>query len=438
MVAKENQNRHGSRIEVEIERLAHGGDGVGKQLNGEAKGRVVFVPKSCPGDRLSVELTASKKRFARGSIVDILEPGPGRVEPECAYFPLCGGCSWQHVSLPVQREALSHGIQFGFRALLNEKSEILPIRVGAGTGYRQRLRLHALWRPSGFVLGFRESGGRRVVPIRDCVVATAALRAHLSGLVEILEKNVAETRGEGSVVLLEDGLGDVLLSVKGPWLPTLKAAGLKKGFAGVSIERDKKREFVGKSHGEWPVEGCEQPLRVKNGDFAQANTEIVQQLVGDLAGELALLKPQRVLELFCGSGTLTLPLATDAIERWTAVDSVEDAVESLRDRYATDQKMKWFVASRPSELPRHMGTDTDLILMDPPREGAADWMDFVAGQNAATILYVSCDYMTQVRDIAELSAHGYQITRLYSYDMFPHTGHVETLAVLQKGESHGG
>jgi len=435
MVTNVQKNRYGSNdvVTVQVERLAHGGEGVGPQTDGEFPGRMVFARGTAPGDIVKVELSTSKKRFARGSVVEVEEEGPGRQESPCHHSDLCGGCAWLHVTPEVQRNALQANLEFAYRRLVSSPDVFQPLRFGASLGYRQRVRLHCRWRQTGVQLGFREARGPGIVPISDCKVASPAIREMLNTLKPILGSHTAVPRGQGSVTIMEDGKGDLFLLLAGPWATPILSLARDLGFAGVALEGKNGREYAGRHVGIWPQTDGRADLRVLNGGFTQANGEVTQLLIEDLRAELAAHAPEKVLELFCGSGTLTIPLFDGSKGTWTGIDAAEDAVMTLRETLVDEEQLSLFVASAPNEVPPRIGGGVDLCLMDPPREGAADWLEWLADKELDTILYVSCDPMTQVRDVEVLVGSGYEIKKIIGYDMFPNTGHIETLAILVRG-----
>jgi len=231
---------------------------------------------------------------------------------------------------------------------------------------------------------------------------------------------------------MEDGRGALLLSLRGPWKGRVVEAFEELELAGMTLETNGKSSSAGDSFGVWDQGEQLPPLRILNGGFSQANTEVLGLLVEDLRREWNTLSPRRVLELFCGSGTLTIPLFSAQIESWTAIDGSEPAVMALRDTFHGEKRLKCFVGREPELVPAAYFGQPDVVLMDPPREGASDWLERIIDVEPTTILYVSCDPMTQVRDAQVLSEAGYELVRLYGYDMFPNTSHMESLAVLTK------
>ena len=287
-------------VEVRIDALAAGGDGVGR----DASGRVVFVPMTAPGDRVQVRLSERKERFARGRVETLLEPGPGRTTPRCSAFGRCGGCDWQHLSYPVQcraKEAIARDALTRIGGLAAP-----PLRWFASPriyGYRERARIAV----TGKQVGFREGRSHKIAPVDQCPVLLPALDTALQDL-------VAAPPGDDA-----DG-GDAGTAADWELAVDREGAALATPLAGERAEREL---CIG-----------DEVLTVSTGAFTQANPFLIEawsRYICDAAGV-----GHRVLELFAGVGTLSLPLARRASSLVAARSSGGAACHGSRARSLAD------------------------------------------------------------------------------------------------------
>lgn len=379
-------------IELHIDSLAAGGDGVGRGPDG----RVVFVPGTAPGDRVRVRIERARARFARGRVDALLEPAPTRVEPPCPAFGRCGGCAWQHLDYPAQLEAkrriLSDALVRIGGISLAEPPPLTP--SPEPYGYRLRTRLQV----EGGRVGYRRKGSRELCAVESCPVLVPGLEAGLRQLAARAPANDGEWElacVSGEVRVSELGVG---------------------GRAGAPLELAVAGERV----------------RFSAGVFAQANALLLESLVGSVLG--ALGSGGLLVELFAGSGLFTLPAA----RRFASVVAVEGdptAAEDLGANLAAAglthvRVVRRRVEEAGSEL---RGLSPEALLLDPPRVGLAPGgAELLASLGAARVAYLSCDPATLARDLKALAPHGYRLVGVEGFDLFPQTPHVEALALLER------
>ncbi len=358
--------RVGSEIELTIETLAAGGDGVGR-----SEGRVIFVPRTAPGDRVRVQLVRVRPRYVRGELRALLEPGPQRRESPCPYFGRCGGCRWLHLEDDAQ-EAGRLGILRDALQRIGGIRELPPIelvRSPAPFGYRSRARVAY----AHGKVGFRAWHSHEVVDIERCLVLDAETQSKLSQLRE------RPPRGSGEIEI--------------------------RGY-GEKVDVADRRLAVGPSA------------------FFQANRllwerwlEVVSAACG--SGELAL-------ELYAGVGFYTGEIEKNfksviAVERST---SARDARRNTRARVIQAAAEIW--------LPEQVGSlHPDLVLMNPPRGGCdARVVGALRALAPARVVYVSCEPSTLARDAARLGPT-FRVTGLSLLDALPQTEKVEAVATLE-------
>jgi len=356
----------GDELELTVERLAAGGDGVA-----HSDGLTVFVPRAAPGDRLRVRVTESQRRFARAEITAVLDPGPARREPACPYYGRCGGCSWLHLSEPAQLEARL-AISRAALERIAGRADLPEIEVVASPrplGYRARARVaHA-----GGRIGFRARGSREVVDVARCAVLDPATQEALERL------RAAAPQGEGESEIR--GVGDAI------------------SLAGRRFE-------------------------LAPGAFFQANAALWErwvELVLELCGE-----GERAVELYCGIGFYTAGLAR-RFARVVALEGAREAAACAARNCAAELVCAPAEVWAPRELPK---LAPQLVLLNPPRVGChIKVSEALAHSGARRIVYVSCEPATLARDLARIGPR-FRIARLVLIDALPQTHHVELVAAL--------
>jgi 23S rRNA (uracil1939-C5)-methyltransferase len=407
----------GDSIEINIERLAYGGEGVAHY-----QGLAIFVREAAPGDWLRIQITERKKRFARAVIEEIITPSPSRREPPCKYFGQCGGCQLQHISYQTQ---LTAKVAFIRDALKRTGKIDWPgeIKIHSANEFHYRLRAKfkiepispANQNPAAARIGFYHMGSHKVCDIENCPILLPELNDALRTIrAEIKRTTVKEIEIAASQIFdyETDNLKALNLTIPDSqrFVPVVSYAGAIT------------REIGGATY------------RFAPSTFFQANAllldEFVKEAVGVEKGDLAL-------DLYAGVGLFTIPLARN-FKQVIGVESnprsVEFAesnlfnnkVENANVVYShTDRWLKNFLSQTEKQTP-------DLILLDPPRNGAAEAIEWIGQLNSPRIHYVSCDPMTMARDLNLLVAGNYEIERLVAFDMFPQTYHVESIAFLKK------
>ena len=395
-------------LELAIDSLAFGGDGVGR----DADGRVVFVPLAAPGDRVEVALSEEKKGFARGEILRVLASGPLRVAPPCPVFGSCGGCQWQHVSYPAQLAAKAEIVA---RALRAEAGAVLEPALGSPATYGYRRRVRLTMRPGHDggppVLGFRARRSHEVVDVKSCPLCEPGLNAALAA---VRDRLVPALGRPCTIELLAGDRVHVAVDVGGPEAEAAAAALIgRASIAGVTL--------AGVAVGA-PGVLVEGVVASASG-FAQAQRE--QNLaLRELVAAWAEPAGARVLELYAGAGNLTKALAAAGAAEIEAVE--EDAAQVAAA--APLPGVRFRVARAEDAV---AGSTADVLVLDPPRTGALEVVRAVAAASAlARIVYVSCDPMTLARDVAVLTAAGWRLERARALDMMPQTFHIEVVAKL--------
>ena len=415
---------------VEIDRLASGGDGVGRLEDG----RVVFVPFAAPGDVLRVEIVERRKRHARARIVEIESPGPARRLPRCPVFGSCGGCVWQHLEYPAQLEAkrailLDAVVRIGG---LEPPGAVAMCGSPEEFGYRSRARVLA----SGGKVGFRRLRSHELEPIEHCPVLSPPVDRALADAARI-----GQTRPTGQTTQTRQARQIGGLESRGPQgeRRAPRAGGglaveVEIAVGGGGVVRTGSLDPEALASGP-PLElevGGER-LRVSPGVFTQANDLVLPELCASVQREAG--SGRRLAELFAGAGTFTLSLAR-RFDGLLAVESNARATGDLAfnlERAGLASRVEVRTQAVEQALGAIAAFEPELIVLDPPRSGLAPGCAVgVAGAGARRIVYVSCDPATLARDLRLIVEAGYRLVRLQGFDLFPQTQHVEALAVLDQ------
>lgn len=397
-------------FEVKIEKLIYGGYGLGRH-----RGKVIFVPFSAPGDRLLVKAVEEKKTFTRAVIVKLLEPGPGRVEPGCQYFSSCGGCQWQHLEYARQVDAKRSILEEIFHHRFPGTKDLL-IGMKACTrdyGYRSRARLQVTGSGPTAKIGFFRFQSHDVQDIHFCPLLQPTLNTALASI-----RNSEKARAAASgACRLEIACVEESESWSSARVPA-HSDNLQNQDAPVLQRR------VG-----------EYRYTVSPAAFFQANDFMLTELVQTVMQVANPASRRSALDLFCGVGLFTLPLAR-RFETVLGIDSSRLACDLARSN-ATAAGLQniqitcegvegWMEPSRPGS-----SRSFDLIVLDPPRAGAGpEVMNRIRECAPEIILYVSCDPQTLVRDLASIPASEYRIDYIQGLDLFPQTYHFETVVRL--------
>jgi len=446
----------GEELELSIESLAYGGNGVARH-----EGFVVFVRGGLPGDRVRARVTKVKRGFAEGFASAVLEPGPDRVEAPCRHFGTCGGCRFQDLSYDVQLAQKEQQVRDALVRIGRIPDPPLEPIVPATSiyGYRNKLEYSFSAGEDGLELGFHRAGRwDEVIGIEACLLTTDVgneIRRAVRGWAreERLEPYDQAT-GEGYLrhLVVREGRNT------GQALVVLVTAPGERFEAGYFVDVLRRFPEVRSIHWAindtpaeqtnlptkllWGAEAIEEEIlglrfRVRPSAFLQTNTEMAEQLYG-LAREFAgLTGDENVFDLYCGTGTIGLALAPDAGKVWgleISEEAVACAIENAElNGIENAQFFAGNVGQTLEELAQKAGA-ADVVVVDPPRAGLAGKALRRTGALAARrIVYVSCNPTTLASDVQVLrDDYGYTLVRCRPVDMFPHTPHVESVSLLTR------
>lgn len=428
-------------VEVEIHDLAHDGRGVGRLDD-----KVVFVHGALPGERVHARLTGRNRKYDEAITLVVDKASSERVEPRCEWFGNCGGCALQHLDADAQVRWKQGRLAENLKRIGRvEPGRWLDPVTAEPWNYRRRARLSARLVPGkGRVLvGFREVGGRYVADIEGCDVLHPAFADRLMSLSALIGGMSTPDR----IAQVECAAGDDTAAIVLRHLEPLTEQDEARLVAwsdetGIAVYlQPKGPDTVHRLHPaehrlQYRLDAFDLVMDFHPQHFVQVNAAINRQLT-ERAVELMDAGPDdRVLDLFCGLGNFSLPLARRAgsvlgVELEGAL--VEAAEANARRNGLDNAAFRTADLQQPPERLDWLRGAFDGVLIDPPRSGALDVLPLVAASGARRVVYVSCDPATLARDAGELvHTHGFELKQAGVADMFPHTAHVESLAVFER------
>ena len=445
--------------EVNIEGCTAEGQGVAR-----IDGRAVFVAGALPGERCTIKILKVSKTAIWAKLDELLDASPHRIEPDCPVCSKCGGCDFRHVSyeeeLRIKKQRVDDALRrIGGLELVSE--EILP--SPQQERYRNKAILNVGERGGKAVTGFYRPRSHDIVPIESCLLqdtaadtAAAVLRRWMDqysvpaydelsgrGIVRRLFVRSVKHGVCVCIVAAADKLPhcDKLIDMLREACPALVSVVLNVNRSkGNGILSDKFLTLWGEDSID--AELCSLRFKLSPRSFFQINTPQAEKLYARAIEYAGLSGTERVLDLYCGTGTIGLCAAAQCAHVTGAEivnAAIEDAKENARRNGIENAD---FICADASDAARHfadIGMTPDVIIVDPPRKGLApDVINSIVQMAPARVVYVSCDPATLARDLKLFNEKGYKATRLTAADMFPRTRHVESVALLCKAAAERG
>ena len=439
-------------MKLRIEKAVYGGAGLGHAPEGDAlAGKTIFVPLTLPGELVECEVTEDRRSFANARLSSVIEPAATRIAPPCEYFPVCGGCHYQHASyveqLAMKRsilaETLTHaGVPVG--------QESIAIISGEPLAYRNRIRLHIRFGDSA--LCYREAGSHRDVVVDHCPIAAPLLQLALKVFPEIAANTGLESGLFDEIEFFTNAEEDTLLLS----LWTTYGANATRAFPilcdalqeavpqlrGALLFQVETQKGQGRQQAVWQdpkltYKVGTQSYRVSAGSFFQVNRFVLPALLAHVTdGHIGKI----AWDLYAGVGLFSAALA----EKFTHITAVESAGSSARDlrQNLAGKSHRIIVAItldflriQVGELKEKKPDDKkpDLVIVDPPRAGLGKDVAALLSQiGPPKLTYISCDPATLARDLQWLLHSGYHLETITLVDLFPQTYHLETVVKLSR------
>jgi len=440
---RRRQSLPSAPVAAHVTDLTHEGYGVAR-----VNGKTVFIAGALPAEDVHFVYSARKRNYDQGRVSSIEQPSPLRVEPECPHFGVCGGCSLQHLQADEQ-------IHFKQKILLDNLARIghvepqttrVPMR-GPAWGYRRkaRLGLKYVFKKEKLLIGFREAASRYLADLSLCKILIPAVGERLTEIADCIRQLSIYQ----AVPQIEVAAGDENIALVIRHLQPLSEADRQ---CLVEFARSRGFDIYTQAAGPdsivplWPASPALYYRLEQFGlrfdflptDFIQVNAQINQQVISAVLTALDLQPQHRVLELFCGIGNFSLPIARHC-GQVVAVEGDAALVERARANAAANviDNVDFHVSNLMQDLPalpwwhkQHY----DRVFLDPPRSGAQEVLPVLAQLKPSRIVYVSCNPATLARDAGILCGeYGYRLSEAGVMDMFPHTAHVESIAVFVRG-----
>ena len=427
-----------------IESLDHEARGIAR-----LEGKTIFVDGALPGEKVDYASFRKKPSYELAHLVSVLKPSNARVEPRCPHFCVCGGCAMQHMEPAAQVAAKQRVLEDSLWHIGRVRPEqILPPIHGAPWGYRHRARfaVRKVEKKAGVLVGFHERRSSYIADMQTCAV----LPAHVSALLMPLRELIGALSIAQRLPQVEVSVGEQCTAVVFRILEPLRPADERllrdfaERYAIVVYLQPKGPDSAYRFH---PLPGprlsytlpeFDLELDFKPTDFTQVNHAVNRLLV---RRAVRLLDPQpgeRIADLFCGLGNFTLPIARSGADV-VGIEGSPALVERGRESALANglgERVEFGVANLFECTEASLGAlgRFDKMLIDPPREGAIEVVKALGENGPGRVVYVSCNPATLARDAAVMvSVNGYRFVAAGAVNMFPHTAHVESIAVFEKG-----
>jgi len=422
-------------LQITIESLAFGGAGIARE-----DGKVFFVRDGLPKDVLEIKIIKDKGSYAEAVISKIIEPSPDRIEPYCPVFTLCGGCQLQNLSYPAQLREKEHILRetLGRLGGLHDVSIELIVPSPKEFGFRNKVTLSAWFYKGKWHIGYSQKGTNRKVPIESCPISTEIVDKVINRISRVLaslgdphfplDKIHISSNGKTAQITLVP-----VHSRKGDTLKTLHG----------HLKRHEETENVsiggiGETGFEFNI--LDNKFLTTPSAFTQVNSAINELMIKTVLEWAELTNNMSVLDLYSGIGNFSIPLALQAKEV-LGVEISKNSVKLAKHNAGINSVKNIVFQNASSEDAVTILNDEhesfDLVVLDPPREGAKEVIDGLVELSPEKMIYVSCDPATLARDLKKLSKSGYKVVKVRPFDMFPQTFHIESVTLLAKSQDRG-
>jgi 23S rRNA (uracil1939-C5)-methyltransferase len=439
---------------VTIKKVVNGGFG----LSHLPSGRIVLVQRALPAEIVTVTVEQAKKNYLFGKIKRILKPHDARRQPPCKYYNHCGGCNLQHCStatqITIKKEILLDLLQRSPEAGVREAVNLLldPVVSPSAFGYRQRIRLQI---DEQGMIGFRRFRSHEIVSIDRCLLAEEPVNESLGKLRALNDFHKLSALATEIELLLNPGSEKIVCRfhfIRKPRpaditaaksicnaLPSVESiffSGEDFPLMGPYGRKDKSSErYLLVCYPEIGKKPTSLRLQWEVGGFCQVNLQQNRTLINIVLDFCKVTKEETVLDLFCGMGNFSIPLARQA-KKVTGIEGQGSSIRSAKSNAVNNGLTNTMFIKSPIHTGckklRKQGARFDCIIIDPPRQGAPALATDLAVLAKKRLVYISCDPATLCRDLAELARAGFDIKTIQPIDMFPQTHHIETVVLLEK------
>ena len=430
-----------------IEKLVHGGFGLSRDNDGQ----VILIEGAIPGETVECRIRTTSKNVKKGAVTKVLRPSSQRTQAPCPHYKQCGGCNFQHMAYPFQLQAKKEIIQdllrrSGLAPLQNAADTLLadPLPSPQQFHYRQRIRLQV---DDNRVVGFYKRRSHNCIAIENCLRARAEINDCLQELVSLrpFQKLLSQTEALEILFDPHSAHTTILLHFKRKPRPadencgrelTRSVANLQNlFFMGIGFAPTGSDSLSFTLPG--IPSGKDKPIELswETGGFCQVNLAQNVQLVQTVLDFCQIQQNDKVLDLFCGMGNFSIPLAEMAKSLF-GIEGQGSAIRSaIKNSAAAGQTNTGFLKRSIHQACEDLDQESrtfDCVVIDPPRQGVPGLAEKLASLCNKRLVYISCDPATLCRDLSNLLDQGFTLTKLQPIDMFPQTHHIETVALLEK------
>ncbi|OLQ91811.1 23S rRNA (uracil(1939)-C(5))-methyltransferase [Vibrio ponticus] len=417
---------------VTVEKLDHQGVGIAYP-----SGKPMFIQGALPNEQVVVQLTESKSKFARANLIKVQTSSDERVKAFCPHYHECGGCNLQHLEESAQLKYKQQALSGLMRKFAGQTLELSAPITGESLGYRRRARISVMLdkKTRKLQFGFRRKQSKQIVTVTNCPVLDNDLNAMLPELYQLLQ---GFTRQEsiGHVELVKGDNTNVMVlrhlkPLTNKEQQQLESFASQHNAALYLMPQAEQLDLVVGEEAHYLEAGVTIPFAPNN--FIQVNQVVNQKMVAQALAWLELDKQDHVLDLFCGLGNFSLPMAKQ-VKSVIGVEGVDAMVEKATQNAQLNQidNVSFYQANLAEDMSTQPWASEkfDKILLDPARAGASGIVEQLSCLGARRVVYVSCNPATLARDSQSLLEQGYQLEKLGMLDMFPHTGHLESMALF--------
>jgi len=402
---------------VTLDKFSFGGESFGRL----ADKRAIFVPYALPGEQVRIRLAEQKKGFARGELLEVLEPSPERIEPRCPHFTVCGGCHYQHLPYDAQLAAKTEILRDQLVRIgkFDNPPIQAPIASPSPWNYRNHVQFHLT--PGG-ALGFQGPRSHEIVSIQECHLPEIILN-EIWPLLDLepipgLDRVSLRTGSNMQVLLILESSDPEPVEVT----VDLPISVVHSGPGGSLV-------LAGDDN--LNIDVADRVFRVSAGSFFQINTPMAGFMVQHILQELSVSQDAVLVDAFCGVGLFSAFLAPH-VSKLIGIETSPSACEDFAINLDEFDHVELYEATVAEVLPA-LQVDPDILIVDPPRAGLDRYtMDGILSLGPKTIVYISCDPATLSRDGRRLADGGYGLAQITPLDLFPQTYHIETISFWRR------
>ncbi len=417
-------------MQIEIESLAFGGAGLARK-----EGKVFFVQGGLPKDVLEINVIKDKGKYAEAVISEIIKPSPDRIAPKCQVFDKCGGCQIQNLNYRAQLKQKEHILKETLSRLGGfHDIEIDPIVASPNEfNFRNKVTLSAWFYKGQWHLGYNQKGSNRKVAIDSCPISDEIVDSTIKRISEVLSSLGDPHYPLDKIHVSSNGKRSQVTLV--PWR-SKRGSNLKTLLKHLKRHKETENSSIsgaGETGFELNIAGNR--FLTTPSAFTQVNSAVNELMIKTVLDFTELAGDETVLDLYSGIGNFSIPLARQSKEL-LGVELSNNSVKLARENLKLNSIENIIFQNADCEDAIQILNDQeeqfDLIVLDPPREGAKDIIEGMVDLNPEKIIYISCDPATLARDLKKLCSLGYKIFKVRPFDMFPQTFHIESVTLLAK------